>query len=112
MGWFCVHPLLMELCKRMENGNNVDLLTEFLLQNGTTYTRVSELIHVVLIHLSNCPLIELCIFFSKAAKTPKHNALKLRQLERLILLGRNLPEKLSEGHIDSFTDTTFGGSSS
>ena len=54
----------------------------------------------MIVHASNSSLIERAFSFLKAVKTPNRNALKLPQLERLMLLGMNLPNELSEVDID------------
>ena len=94
----------MEFSKRAGKERQVDLYAGFLVQHGAMYVRVCELIRVMLVHASNSSLIERAFSFLKAVKTPERNALKLLQLERLILLGMNLPENLSQVDIDALIE--------
>ena len=40
----------------------------------------------------------------KAIKTDTRNSLSLQQLERLLILGGNLPEKLSDFNLEKMTE--------
>ena len=102
--WFYAHPLLVTLSKRARNERQVELYAEFLVTHGSMYNRVAELIRIMLIHASNSSLIERAFSFLKAVKTPKRNALGVSQLERLILLGMNLPDDLSQVDIDTLIE--------
>lgn len=99
--WFYVHPLLARLTTRAKVEKQVELYDEFLSAYGSMYTRVSELIRIMLVIASNSSLIEQTFSFLKGVKTPTRNALSVPQIERLISLSMNLPKDLSKVDIDS-----------
>ena len=68
------------------------------------YGRVSELIRVMLVHAANSSVIERAFSFLKRVKTPERNSLKIRQLERLMILGLNLPDDLSNVNIEKIIE--------
>ena len=68
----------------------------FLKQKAAMYPRLAGLIRVMLVVAGNSSLIDRAFSFLKAVKTPTRNALSLAQLERLIVLGMNLPDDLDK----------------
>lgn len=65
-------------------------------REAAMYPRLAGLIRVMLVVAGNSSLIERAFSFLKAVKTPTRNALSLAQLERLIVLGMNLPDDLDK----------------
>ena len=49
-------------------------------------------------------MIERAFSFLKRAKTAERSSLKLRQLERLMILGLNLPDDLSEVDLEKIIE--------
>ena len=62
------------------------------------------MIRVTLVHAANSSVIERAFSFLKRVKTPERNSLKIRQLERLMTLGLNLPDDLSNVNIEKIIE--------
>ena len=58
----------------------------------------------MLVHAANSSVIERAFSFLKRAKTAERSSLKLSQLERLMILGLNLPDDLSEVDLDKIIE--------
>ena len=82
----------------------VDLFELFLVQYGSMYPLVATLIRVMLVIAGNSSSIERMFSALKAIKTDTRNSLSLQQLERLLILGGNLPEKLSDFNLEKMTE--------
>ena len=72
----------------------------FLQQYGTLYQKLSDLIRIMLVVATNSSVVERVFSTLKAVKTPKRNKLTLRQLERLLVVGTNLPDNLADFDLD------------
>ena len=60
----------------------------------------------MLVHAANSSVIERAFSFLKRVKTAERNSLKLRQRERLKILGLNLPNDLSEVDFEKIIELT------
>ena len=103
-----MHPLLSIASFRVTDKHHkqVDVYHDFLSSYGSMYSRVyvSERIWVMLVHAANSSVIERAFSFLKRVKMAERNCLKLRELERLMILGLNLPDDLSEVDLEKIIE--------